>query len=456
MKYFAKICGVALMVFLFTGCIYKKYELPAETPIISDYAKALETPADSSQLGYLPWKQVFTDPILQGYINQALENNKDLNNARLNVEIAQAQLLGAKLSYFPSLAFTPNGGSASYGGSHMDWSYTLPMQISWEIDAFGKILNRKRGAKVSAEMAQDYAQAVQSQIIAGVANTYYSLVALHLQLDVSKNTAVLWKEQVESMKVMMDAGRVNQAAVMQTQANYHSILASIPDIESSIHSMENTLSLLLNVYPQQWEVTKEMKFDAPSFTTTGVPMYCLATRPDVRAAEKNFAVAYYASNSARAAFYPSIVIASEGGFTNAIGSMIVNPGKWFIQLAGSLTAPIFSRGQNIASLKAAKAQQQQALNNFQYTVLNAAAEVSNALVQYNSNRKKDIFLRLQIEDLEKAVNDTQLLLTLGDATYLEVLSAQQSLLSSQLSDINCWHSSVAAVISLYQSLGGGR
>lgn len=456
MKYIAKLAGVMMMAFILTGCnIYKKYELPSETPIISDYAQALQTPADSTQLGYLPWRQVFTDPLLQTYISRALENNTDLNNARLNVEIAQAQLLGAKLSYFPSLAFTPNGGSASYGGSHMNWSYTLPLSASWEIDAFGKILNRKRGAKVSAEMAKDYEQAARSQIVAAVANTYYALVSLHLQLEVSNSTAVLWKEQVESMKLMKEAGRTTEAGVVQASANYHSLLASIPEIENSIHSLESTMSLLLNVYPQQWEVSGDMTFNSPSIATTGVPMYYLANRPDVRAAEKNFAVAYYATNSARAAFYPSIVISAQGGFTNAIGSMIMTPGKWFIQLAGSLTAPLFSRGQNIASLKAAKAQQQQALNSFQYSVLNAASDVSDALSSYNSNRKKDEMLKLQVEDLEKAVNYTQLLFTTGDATYLEVLSAQQGLLSSQISDINCWHSSVAAIISLYQSLGGG-
>lgn len=439
------------------GCnLYKKYELPAETPIISDYAKALQTPVDSTQLGNLSWREVFTDPFLRNYIDKALENNKDLKNARLNVEIAQAQLLGAKLSYFPSLAFTPNGGTASYGGSHMNWSYTLPLAASWEIDAFAKILNRKRGAEMSVEMAKDYEHAVQSQIIATVANVYYSIVSLNLQLDLTQRTAVLWKEQVESMELMKQAGRVNEAAVVQTRANYYSILASVPDITASIRQLHNTLSLLLNEYPKEWNVSKDKVFVAPSFTTEGVPMSYLAVRPDVHAAEMDFATAYYATNSARAAFYPSIVISAQGGFTNLLGSMITNPGKWFIQLAGQLTAPIFSRGQNIATLKAAKAQQAQALNNFQYAVLNASSEVSDALVSYTSNERKQALLDKQVGELEKSVAYTQELLTLGQATYLEVLTAQQGLLSAQLGSINCWHSQVAAVINLYQALGGGR
>lgn len=457
MRFIYKSMLVVPLLLTLGGCgIYKKYELPAETPIISDYAKATQMTQDSTAFGNLGWREVFNDPFLRNYIDKALQNNKDLNNARLNVEIAQAQLLGAKLSYFPSLAFTPNGGSASYGGSHMDWSYTLPLTASWEIDAFGKILNRKRGAQMSVEMAKDYERAVRSQIVASVANVYYSIVALNLQLDLSQRTAILWKEQVESMELMKQAGRVNEAAVVQTRANYYSILASIPDIKSAIRQMNNTLSLLLNEYPQEWNVTNRMEFSAPSFATEGVPMYYLATRPDVHAAEMDFATAYYATNSARAAFYPSIVISAQGGFTNLLGSMITNPGKWFIQLAGSLTAPIFSRGQNIASLKAAKAQQEQALNNFQYSVLNASAEVSDALVSYNTNNSKQVLLDKQVGELEKSVEYTQELLTLGQSTYLEVLTAQQGLLSAQLGSINCWHSKVAAVINLYQSLGGGR
>lgn len=457
MKTICKMALLALVALPLTSChIYKKYERPTDSPIIQELTKAQEQQIDSAALGNLCWREVFTDPQLRTYIDSALVRNKDLNNARLNVEIARAQLQGAKLSYFPSLAFTPNGGSASYGGSHMNWSYTLPLAASWEIDVFGKILNRKRGAQMGLEQAQAYESAVRSQIIGAVANTYYALAALNMQLEVTKQTAVIWKEQVASMELMKEAGRVNEAAVVQTRANYYAILGSIPDLESGIRTTENTLSLLLNEFPRHYETTRDMAFAVPAELNEGVPFSYLAVRPDVAAAERSFAVAYYATNSARAAFYPSLNISAQGGFTNAIGSMIVNPGKWFIQLAGSLTAPIFSRGQNIATLKAAKAQQQQALNNFEYTVLNAAAEVSDAMHEYSANKQKQELLTQQIDQLEKSVDYTNQLLTLGQSTYLEVLTAQQGLLQAQLSEINCWHSRVAALVSLYQSLGGGR
>lgn len=448
--------AVAALLPLASCGLYKKYERPQESAIINQLYEAEKVAQDSTLLGNLGWRQVFTDPILRAYIDTALVNNKDLKNTKLNIDIAQAQLQGAKLSYFPSVAFTPNGGAASYGGSHMNWSYTLPLAASWEIDAFAKILNRKRGAQMGVEQAEAYAAAVRSQIIGAVANTYYALASLNMQLEVTRQTVKIWEEQVKSMELMKEAGRVNEAAVVQTRATYYSIQASVPDLESAIRTAENTMALLLNEFPRNYPTTMDMTLSVPMQMSEGIPMSYLAVRPDVAAAERSFAVAYYATNSARAAFYPSLNISAQGGFTNAVGAMITNPGKWFIQLAGSLTAPIFSRGQNIANLKVAKAQQQQALNNFEYTVLNAAAEVSDAMAEYTASTKKEVFLSQQIDQLEKSVDYTNQLLILGQSTYLEVLTARQGLLSAQLSEISCWHSRATALVNLYQSLGGGR
>ena len=450
---------IAFMAVTLTSChIYNKYHLPKDdSPIIGEFAAALEEPVDSMTLPYIGWRDIFQDPILQGYIETALTNNKDLENARLNVDIAQAQLKGAKLSYFPSLALNPNGGSASYGGSHMNWSYTIPLAASWEIDAFAKILNRKRGAKTNYEMMQDYEQAVHSQIVCGVASVYYSLVMLQQQLGLTKRTSEIWKEQVESMELLKEAGRTNEAAVVQSRANYYSIMGSIPTLENSINQLENTLSLLLNTYPQDWKVTGDLTFTIPTELINGIPISYLATRPDVRALERALATAYYSTNSARANFYPSIVISAQGGFTNLLGSIIKNPGDWFISLAGSLAAPIFSRGQNIATLEAAKAQQKQALKNFEYGVLSASADVRDALVAYNKYVAQNEYLQLQVDQLEKSVDYTnELFMYNQSTTYLEVLTARSSLLQVQLSCIANWHNRASSLISLYQAVGGGR
>ena len=458
MKRFIKYTLLIVVAASLSSChIYKKYELPDDNAVINDYRKALEAEKDSTSLPYLGWRQVFTDPLLQNLISTALENNTNLDNARLNVDIARAQLKGAKLSYFPSLALNPNGGTASYGGSHMNWSYTIPAALNWEIDAFGKILNRKRGAKASVEQTEAYRQAAQSQIVCAVASTYYAIVLLNEQLTLTRNTADIWKDQVESMKLMKEAGMVTAAGVSQSEANYYSILASIPDLEQQLKITQNAMSLLLNTYPQEWEVTSSLDFDIPSNLVSSLPLSYLAARPDVAAAERSLAVAYYATNSARANFYPSINISAQGGFTNLLGSIISNPGKWFIQLAGQLTAPLFSRGQNIATLEAAKASQKVAMNNFEYAVLSAASDVSNAMVKYNKNSEKRVNVEKEVEALEKSVEYTQELLTYNKSTtYLEVLTARSSLLQAQLASLSCWHNKTTALIELYQAVGGGR
>ena len=304
---------------------------------------------------------------------------------------------------------------------------------------------------------EEYQAATRSQVISAVANVYYSLVLLHQQLDLTERTSVIWKDQVESMKLMKEAAYVNEAAVVQSAANYWSIMSSIPDIRQNIHELNNTMALLLHEHYNDYGVTNSLEFNLPVDPDRGVPMSYLAQRPDVRAAERGLAAAYYNTSSARAAFYPSLNITAQGGFTNLLGSMVQNPGKFFLQLAGQLTAPLFSRGQNIANLKVAKLKQQQAMNNFENTVLSASADVSDALSKYRNNHEKREYVLKQIESLEKSVEYTQELLSLDQkTTYLEVLTAQSSLLNAQMSSLSCWHNKVSACISLYQAVGGGR
>lgn len=442
-----------------SGChIYQKYETPTDTPLTKSYAEALAQEPDSTAFGNLPWQEVFTDPVLVDLINRALANNTDLRNAQLNVEAAQAQVLGAKLAYLPSVALAPNGAGAKYASNDFSWTYQLPAQVSWEVDIFGKLLNNKRSAQVALIQTEAYAQAVRSQIISAVATTYYTLSAVKQQLALSRSTSELWKETVNTMRDLKEAGRTTEAAVMQSEASYFSILGSITDLETSIVSLNNTMSLLLNVMPTTWEVPADAVLNAPTFASRGVEMAMLAARPDVAAAEMNLAKAYYATNLARAAFYPGLTITANGGFTNLLGSFIQNPGDWFVQLAGSLVAPIFSRGRNIANLRASKAMQQSALNSFEYTLLSAASEVSNALTVYDRSIEKAGFLRSQVSDLEQALTMTKDLFTYstGNVDYLNVITAQQSLLGAQISLIDCNLARYRSVINLYQALGGGR
>ena len=444
---------------MLTGChIYQKFDIEKQqSELAREYAAARDAePAEN--MGNLPWEQVFTDPLLADYIRQALAANTDLDNARLNVEVAHANMQGARLSYLPSLTLAPQGGASSVSnGKLTNWNYTIPLAASWEVDIFGKILNNKRSAEAGYRQSKDYCQAVRSQIIGAVANCYYAIGALRSQIALSESTAEIWKQNVETMRDFKLIGRTNEAAVMQSEANYYSILAQLSDLRTSYVEANHTMALLLHTTPQIFEIPALNDYAAPQVALNGeISMTMLAQRPDVRAAEESLAMAYYATNSARAAFYPSVAITGTYGFTNSFGAFIKNPGDWIASLTGSLTAPLFARGQNIARLKATKAQQKQALNNFETAVLSASAEVSNALTHFQNNSDKASALARQVSDLEKAQEYTKDLFAAGASTYLEVLTAQSSLLSARMSQINCTLAQAQAVINLYQSLGGGR
>lgn len=455
-----KVTVAVLMLSTLGSCnIYKKYQTPTDTPLTAAYAEARQQQPDSAAFGNLLWEDVFTDPLLAYLIQNALENNTSLENARLNVEVARANLKGAKLAYLPSVALVPSGAGSSMAGSDLTWTYNLAGQVSWEVDIFGKLLNNKRAATAAVLKSEAYAQAVRSQIIAAVATTYYSMAAVREQLELSRSTATLWEQTVQTMRDLKEGGRgVTEAAVVQSAANYYSILASITDLEVTLDQLNNTMSLLQNTTPQVWDTTPTVELRTPEILRAGVPMSELAARPDVQAAEQDLAAAFYTTAGARAAFYPGLTISFSGGFTNQLGQIVKNPGEWFYSLAGSLTAPLFSRGQNIARLGAAKAQQEQALNNFQYKLLSAAAEVSDAMVTYNNSLQKSAFLDQQVENLRLSVEYTNdlLLYSTGSTSYLEVLTAQQGLLSAQINRITTKLARARAVITLYQALGGGR
>ena len=453
------ILAAGLSLGAFSGCgIYSTYSPEkVNSAIVNEYAQALEQGTESEAFGNLDWHTVFTDPMLSDLIERALANNKDLRNAKLNVDIAHAQLKGARLSYLPSVALAPNANRSFMMSQWGDWSYTLPLAVNGEVDIFGKLRNARRSAETAQQQAEAYEQAVRSQIIAGVAQCYYSIAALQSQLELSRETAVLWKQSVQTMRDLKEAGRLRENAVVQSEAQYYSIESSIADIEMNLHELNNTLSLLLNTMPQKWSIPSSANLTVPAITRTSVPMSELAARPDVRASEMALASAFYATNSARAAFYPSLAITANGGFTNLLGSIVRNPAEWFVQLGGSLTAPLFSRGQNIARLEAAKAQQKQALNNFEYAIMSAAADVSDALTTYEKCKEKQSWLALQVENMAKAVDITnELLIFDGSTTYLEVLTAQQNLLGAQTAQITTNLAASRALINLYQNLGGGR
>lgn len=435
--------------------IYTTYK-PA-TGVPEDlYGEEVAATDTAANLGNLGWREVFTDPHLRTLIEQGLQQNTDLRSARLRVEEAEATLMSARLAYLPSFALAPQGTVSSFDGGKATQTYSLPVTASWELDIFGRIRNAKRQAKALLEQSHDYRQAVQTQLVSGIANTYYTLLMLDEQLAISIRTEKSWKETVDATHALMDAGLANDAAVSQMEATHYSISTSILDLKEQINQVENSLSLLLAESPRSVVRGKLEGQTLPEHLAVGIPVQLLAGRPDVRSAEHALESAFYATNQARSAFYPSIVLSGSAGWTNSAGSMIVNPGKFLATAIGSLTQPLFNRGANIAQLKIAKAQQEEAALSFQQALLNAGSEVNDALVKYQTAKDKSDLYEKQIVSLEKAYESTSLLMQHGNTTYLEVLTARQSLLNAQLTQVVNRFTEIQGVINLYQALGGGK
>lgn len=449
------IFAVALFALMSSCNIYKPFARP-DVNTDGVYRDNVVTGADTASLGNLPWKELFEDAMLQELIEQALESNVDLQSALLSVKQSEAMLMSSRLAYTPSLSFAPQGTVASFDKRAATQTYQLPVVASWEVDVFGKLLNAKRGAKASLMKSEAYAQAVRTQIIASVANVYYTLLMLDRQLAISESTAAKWKQTVVTMEAMKQAGMVNEAAVVQSRANSYMVAASLPDIRRQIYEAENSMALLIGRPVGVIKRGTIMSQRMPSEFSVGVPLQLLSNRPDVKVAEMSLATATYNTHTARSAFYPQITIGGTAGWTNSGGGAIINPGKLILSSVGSLVAPIVNKGANTARLRVAKAQQEQALLSFQQSILNAGVEVNNALFQYQTATQKSEQRVMQIESLEKSVEYTQELLRLGSSTYLEVLTAQQSLLSAQLSEVADNFQRMQAVVNLYHALGGGR
>lgn len=435
--------------------VYKSYERPDMPVVDSLYRQAAATSADTTSIASLSWRELFTDLKLQALIETGLQNNTDLNIARLKVTEAEATLMTSRLAYLPSISFEPSGTLRSVDGNAMTKSYDIAASASWEVDIFGKLTNAKRGAKAALEQSEAYRQAVQTQLIATIANSYYSLLMLDAQLGISERTAAIWGENVRAMKALKAAGDATELAVAQSEASKLSVDASIASLRQQIDQMENTLTALLGIAPQKIDRTTIGEQRFPTELAAGVPLQLLQRRPDVRQSEAALAQAFYATNAARAAFYPSITLSGSAGWTNAAGAAITNPGQWLFTAVGSLVQPLFNRGRNIANLRIAKAQQEEALLSFRQSLLDAGTDVNNALIQWQTARQRQQIDQQQILSLESTVRSSELLMQYSSQNYLEVLTARQTLLQAELTAVSDRFDEIQGVINLYHALGGG-
>ena len=437
--------------------IYTNYERPAQAVADMDSLYRPEARPDTTRsIATLRWEELFTDTCLQQLIRQGLAANADLAVARLQVEEAQATLRQSKLAYLPSVQLEPTGTLSSFDGQKTQKTYSVGASASWEIDLFGKLRNSKRQAQASLLASDAYRQAMQTQVVATVADSYYALLMLDEQIRITEQTAESWREYVRSLAALMQAGQADRATLAQAEASRLAAESSLLSLQQQAIEQENALCVFVGLTPRRLERGTMDGQHFPSHLSVGVPLDLLSRRPDVRQAEANLMQAFYATNSARAAFYPSITLSGSAGWTNSGGAAVANPGAWLLQAVGSLVQPLFNRGQNLANLKIAKAQQEEAVLQFRQSLLDAGNEVNNALAQWQTARERIRLDNGQVEQLTITLGDTELLMeNSADTNYLQVLTARQSLLSAQLAVASDRYDEIQGVIELYHALGGG-
>ena len=446
-KIAVSVCACALIC----GCsTYRQYSRPDLPGIPDEYLTAT---ADSSSVADLGWKDFFTDPMLQTIIETGLSNNADIQIAGQRIKEAEASLDIARKAFLPGLNISPSGNLAQsdvrYGGSVN--SYALPFTASWEVDFGGKLIASKRKAQAGLDAAALRDRSVRTELISAIAECYYGLLKLDAQLLVSETTSQSWKENVRTMKALKNAGLTNEASVAQTEANSCSIEASLFDLRYNIKQLENALSVLIGVAPRQFERGSLREVSLPWVLPDGVPASLLSRRPDVQAAEAELRQAFYDTEVAQAAFYPSLTLNGEAGWEKAFTS----PSGWLFSLGAGLLQPVFAKGKIRGNLKIAEARQEEALAAFRQSLISAGGEVNDALALCQSASGKTDVRKRQIESLESAVASTGQLMRHGGATYLEVLTAQQSLLSARLLQISDRYDSIIGTVHLYKALGGG-
>lgn len=463
------IIAVAAVGMSLTGCgLYNKYEQKTDTP--SDvFGENIASQNTDSSIAEMSWREFFTDPLLQQLIDQVLANNADLNSARIAVEKSQASLSAARLAYLPSLAFAPQGSLSSFDGAKPTKVYNLQLQASWDIDVFGSITSKKRAAKAVLLQSQLNEEATRANLISATAQYYFTLQMLDRELEILNMTDSIWGASLDTQKALWENGQAYSTAVNQMEASWLNVKTQVVDITRSIRSTENEVCRLLGVTPQHVERSRwgssalhhpeaegdtgQRMFDT-RFLKIGVSANMLERRPDIRLANATMEEAFYNTQSARAAFFPSITLSGSAGWTNNNG-IIVDPGKFLWNAIGSLTQPIFARGSIKANYKIQKLTEEDLQKKYVQTVINAGNEVNEALADCQASRDKHQYYHRQVEVLNDAYIGTHELMDNGKANYLEVLTAQESLLSAQLNEVSNMYNGAQAVIALYIALGGG-
>lgn len=453
---------VVVMATTLQSCfVAKEYSRP-ELEETEHLYRTDNLPQDSLSMADVSWKDMFTDQYLKQYIEEGLQNNLDIRVAIQQMAAAEAYMKQGKAGYLPSLNANAQmthqelSSNSQFGGffSSLD-QYELSGSLSWEADIWGKIRSNKRAGEASYLQSVAAHQAVKTQLVSAIATTYYQLVALDAQLEITEKTIATRDSSVSTIKELKNAGNVTQVAVDQNIAQYNNARALKVELETAIFKTENTLSLLLG---RSAVVIERSTLDSQQLEADiklGVPTTLLRNRPDVMAAEYGLINAFEMTNVARSEFYPSLTLTASGGFQSLELDELLSANSLFANIIGGLAQPIFNKRAIKTQHEVAVAQQEQAFLSFKKALLTAGNEVSNALFDYNAETEKFEYREKEVEALRNAESNSEELLKNGYANYLDLLTARQSALSAELNMIDNKLNQLLSIVNLYKALGGG-
>lgn len=455
--------GLVVSIGLPSCQFVNKYKTP---DIDSEGLYRNQASTDTTTIANIPWKEYFSDPVLQALIEEGINNNFDLKIAYTRIKQAEANLGIARAAYFPEVALvgsvTQNRQSIKMGkekdvlGYHNE-NYALGISVGWELDLWGKLNRQSRSSYAQFLNSHAYRNLIQTSLVSNIATSYYSLLALDEKLHVTQEMIKLQKENVATMEAMLEAGLLNGAALEQSKTQLYDTETTVPDLISSIQQTENSICEMLGRKPGYVYRAKFSDQTVPQELAVGVPMQMLAKRPDVQQAELNFRSAFELTAAAQASFYPSVTLSNQSmiGYGATTLSKFFKPENIIANIVGSITQPLFAKKQLLGQLQIRKAQQEEALLTFEKTVLSAGQEVSNIMYTYETALSKDESRSNQVKAANNSVFFTQELLKAGEANYTEVLTAQQNLLQAQLGQVNDKLQQLQACVDLYRALGGG-
>lgn len=422
-------------------------------------------PADSTNIANVSWKEIFTDPVLQGHINKALENNLDIRIALQSITSAEAYLKQSKAAYEPTLTVGPGYSFQTqslntqtgqlFGQRRYINQLDITASIGFEADLWGKLKAQQKAQLANYLGTVAAHKAVKSDLIASVASAYYQLLTYDEQKKIITETIKIREKNLETTKALKIAGTLTEVAVQQSEALVYNAQSLLIDVDTQIQLLENTMSLLMGEPSHTIERSSLTDQNIPIDLKLGYPAQLLANRPDVMQAEYSLMNAFELTNSARAQFYPTLKITGSGGLQSMDIDHLFSVNSLFASVVGGLAQPILNRRTIKTNYEVSLANQETAYLNFRKTILTAGKEVSDAIRVFSVQDQYIELKEKELQNYKNSVNYSQELVNYGMANYLEVLNASVNSLNAELNIANAEYSKMKAAVELYQALGGG-